>query len=558
NLSYAENVSLDGVTNANQLTGCFDLSNPITVMRNGVDGGVLEIAGGGTEIEICAGDGVSDAFDVTVTGVQPGPTAWVITDSDGIILGLPAGPPFDLEGAGEGICLIWHLSYEEGLEGAVVGNNAADLVGCYDLSNPITVTRNGVNGGDLAIEGGATEIEICAGDGVSDAFNVTLENNIGDNSLWVITDADANILATPDGPPFDLEGAGEGTCLIWHLSYDDSVSLDGVTNAGQLEGCYDLSNPITVTRNGVNGGDLAIEGGATEIEICAGDGVSDAFNVTLENNIGDNSLWVITDADANILATPDGPPFDLEGAGEGTCLIWHLSYDDSVSLDGVTNAGQLEGCYSLSNPITVTRIGVNGGALSRTDGIDEPFAFTVGDGVDDFIPVDAITLIENIGTNSQWVITDDAGVILGLPASPYDVNFEGAEAGTCLVWHLSFEDGLEGAAEGNNAANLVGCYSLSNPLSVVRTTNSGRIALYPNPAKDKVNLDLSNFISNNVSVRVFNLQNVQMLSRELNSRNISRTNSISINVSNYQRGIYFVNVTDNDSGKSYIKRLIVK
>ena len=83
-------------------------------------------------------------------------------------------------------------------------------------------------------------------------------------------------------------------------------------------------------------------------------------------------------------------------------------------------------------------------------------------------------------------------------------------------------------------------------------------ALYPNPTKDKVNLDLSNFISNNVSVRVFNLQNVQMLSRELNSRNISRTNSISINVSNYQRGIYFVNVTDNDSGKSYIKRLIVK
>jgi len=411
----------------------------------------LEIAGGGTEIEICAGDGVSDAFDVTVTGVQPGPTAWVITDSDGIILGLPAGPPFDLEGAGEGICLIWHLSYEEGLEGAVVGNNAADLVGCYDLSNPITVTRNGVNGGDLAIEGGATEIEICAGDGVSDAFNVTLENNIGDNSLWVITDADANILATPDGPPFDLEGAGEGTCLIWHLSYDDSVSLDGVTNAGQLEGCY-----------------------------------------------------------------------------------------------------------SLSNPITVTRIGVNGGALSRTDGIDEPFAFTVGDGVDDFIPVDAITLIENIGTNSQWVITDDAGVILELPASPYDVNFEGAEAGTCLVWHLSFEDGLEGAAVGNNAANLVGCYSLSNPLSVVRTTSSGRIALYPNPAKDKVNLDLSNFRSKNVSVRIFNIQNVQMFSRELNSRNISRTNSTSINVSNYQSGIYFVNVTDIVSGKSYIKRLIVK
>lgn len=559
NLSYAENVSLDGVTNANQLTGCFDLSNPITVTRNGVDGGVLEIAGGGTEIEICAGDGVSDAFDVTVTGVQPGPTAWVITDSDGKILGLPAGPPFDLEGAGEGTCLIWHLSYEEGLEGAAVDNNAADLVGCYDLSNPITVIRNGVNGGDLAIEGGATEIEICAGDGVSDAFNVTLENNIGDYSQWVITDSDGNILALPPGPPFDLEGAGEGTCLIWNLSYASGLSgADIGNNAADLVGCYNLSNPITVTRNGINGGDLAIEGGATEIEICAGDGVSDAFNVTLENALGDNSLWVITDTDANILATPDGPPFDLEGAGEGTCLIWHLSYEDTVSLEGVTNASQLEGCYSLSNPITVTRNGVNGGVLVRTDGIDEPFAFTVGDGTDDFIPADAITLTENIGSNSQWVITDDTGVILGLPSSPYEVNFDGAEVGTCLVWHLSYEDGLEGAAEGNNAADLVGCYSLSNSLSVVRTAASGRIALYPNPTKGKVNIGLSNFGSKDVSIRISNLQNIQMFSKELYLRTISRTQSTSIDVSNYQNGIYFVSVTDNVSGKSYVKRLIVE
>ena len=72
---------------------------------------------------------------------------------------------------------------------------------------------------------------------------------MGDNSLWVITDANLNILGTPPSPPFDLEGAGEGVCLIWHLSYADSVDLTGVTNAADLMGCYDLSNPITVTRS---------------------------------------------------------------------------------------------------------------------------------------------------------------------------------------------------------------------------------------------------------------------------------------------------------------------
>jgi hypothetical protein len=34
----------------------------------------------------------------------------------------------------------------------------------------------------------------------------------------------------------------------------------------------------------------------------------------------------------------------------------------------------------------------------------------------------------------SWVITDEEGVILGLPDSPYDVNFDNeAPAGTCLV-----------------------------------------------------------------------------------------------------------------------------
>ncbi|MFK7810583.1 MAG: T9SS type A sorting domain-containing protein, partial [Saprospiraceae bacterium] len=82
--------------------------------------------------------------------------------------------------------------------------------------------------------------------------------------------------------------------------------------------------------------------------------------------------------------------------------------------------------------------------------------------------VSGITLIGNEGTNSQWVVTDDQGNILGLPPSPEAVNFDDAPAGTCLIWHLSFEDGLEGAMMGANAGDLVGCFNLSNPIEVIR------------------------------------------------------------------------------------------
>ncbi len=154
-------------------------------------------------------------------------------------------------------------------------------------------------------------------------------------------------------------------------------------------------------------------------------------------------------------------------------VVWHLSYEDG--LEGVAMGNNamtdLMGCYSLSNSISVVRSQPAGGVLEGG-----PFEFCVGDGVADNIGSDQIVLSGNSGTNSQWVVTDDQGNILGLPPSFDVVDFDGAGAGTCLVWHLSYEDGLEGVAMGNNAmTDLVGCYSLSNSISVVRSQPVGGV-----------------------------------------------------------------------------------
>jgi len=93
-----------------------------------------------------------------------------------------------------------------------------------------------------------------------------------------------------------------------------------------------------------------------------------------------------------------------------------------------------------------------------------PFEFCVGDGQSDNISDDEITVSGSAGPNLQWVITDDQGNILGLPPTLDVVDFDGAGAGTCLIWYLAFEDGLMGAEVGNNAADLIGCFDLSNPI----------------------------------------------------------------------------------------------
>ncbi len=428
-----------------------------------------------TEIEICAGDGESDAFDVSLTN-QSGPnSAWVITDANGVILGLPPGPPFDLEGAGPGTCLIWHLSFADGLIGAELGMNANDLQGCYSLSNPIIVNRTQPEGGTLA--GGP--FEFCVGDGVADnipAGSITLTGNSGMNSQWVVTDDQGNILGLPPMPSVvNFDGAGTGTCLIWHLSFEDGLMGAAVgMNANDLQGCYSLSNPISVIRSQPEGGTLV--GGP--FEFCVNDGIADIIPegaISLSGIVGSNSLWVITNDQGIMLAfLPTLNGVDFEGVAAGNCLIWHLSFEDGLmgAVVGM-NANDLQGCYSLSNPISVIRndagvicnpnCNVAGGTLAGG-----PFEFCVGDGVADNIPAGSITLTGNSGMNSQWVVTDDQGNILGLPPMPSVVDFDGAGTGTCLIWHLSFEDGLMGAAVGMNANDLQGCYSLSNPISVIR------------------------------------------------------------------------------------------
>jgi len=421
-----------------------------------------------------------------------------------------------------------------------------------------------VYGGDITFVDGETYNSVCVGDGEADYVEVLLENASGRVKQWIITNEEGDILALPDNPSdINFDDAEVGICLIYHLSYngikplvDPSGQGKFTKNINDIVGRFHLSEPIMVERflqptAGV------LEGGP--FEFCVGDGEADHIPegaITLSGNMGTNSAWVVTDEAANILALPASPyDVNFDEAPAGTCLVWHLSYEDNVSFDGVTNASELMGCFALSNAVTVIRKHTEGGTLEGG-----PFEFTVGNGEADNIPDAAITLTGNEGTNSQWVVTNEEGtVILALPTTSYtEVNFDTAPAGTSLVWHLSYEDGLEGLAVDAMVADLAGCFSLSNSVSVVKTAASaGLVYIIPNPSGSTANLDFSNFNSDDVTISIHNLLNARVFNRAYDLRSYS-SRIIPINVSGYNEGLYFVKVTDNSTGKNYIKRLLVK
>jgi len=349
--------------NLEDLMGSFNLSNFIEVERNGLNAGVL--SGGTYEFTV---DGTPDMAtglgldDSEVTGSNQG---FVITDADLNILGLPptleAAQGVDFDGAGVGVCLIWHISYEDGLVGLEAGMNAGNLDGFFALSNSITVTRNGINAG--VISGGPYEFTV---DGMPDMVSgLSIDNSMatGTNSSWVITDDQNNILGLPPSlaavEGVDFDGAGAGVCLIWYLRYEDGLTgLMMGNNVSELDGFYGLSNSITVTRNPLDAGTLS--GGPYTFTV---DGTPDMVSgVMLDatNLNGSNQTYVITDAAGNILGMPptleavEGVDFD--GAGVGVCYIWHLTYEDGLmGLAMGQNANDLDGFFDLSNFIMVTR-----------------------------------------------------------------------------------------------------------------------------------------------------------------------------------------------------------
>lgn len=362
-LTYDEGlVGLAAGRSVQDLDGNFDLSNFVVTNREGLNAGVL--SGGPFEFTVDGSPDMVNGIVLDDSMLNGSRQTFVITDDLNNILGLPptleALEGVDFDGAGPGVCLIWHLTYSEGLSGLDPGNNVSDITGLFALSNSLSVTRNPLNAGML--EGGPFMFTV---DGITDnVTGITLEESMlnGSNQTFVVTDAELNILGLPpslealEGVNFD--GAGVGLCLIWHLTYEDGISgLEPGSNAGDLDGFFALSNSISVYRN-PNAGEIS--GGPFEFTV---DGVPDMVSgISLDNSdaTGSNSTWVITDDQDNILGLPptlaDVEGVDFDGAGPGVCFIWYMRYEEGVTgLMAGGNVSDIEGLYGLSNSISVTR-----------------------------------------------------------------------------------------------------------------------------------------------------------------------------------------------------------
>ncbi|PWL37961.1 hypothetical protein DKG77_14160 [Flagellimonas aquimarina] len=464
---------LEAGLNTSGLAGDYDLSNSLTVTRNGLNAGML--SGGPYNFVVDGTPDMVSAIALDDSMVNGDAQTYVITDDSKNILGIPptleAVKGVDFDGAGVGSCYIFHLTYSGELSGLEGGQNLNDLSGNFALSNFVVVNRNALNAGTLS--GGPYNFVV---DGTPDMVSsITLDDSElnGAAQTYVITDDSKNILGIPPTleavKGVDFDGAGVGSCYIFHLSYSGELAgLEGGQNLNDLSGNFALSNFVVVNRNALNAGTLS--GGPYNFVV---DGTPDMVStVALDDTelTGEAQTYVITDDSKNILGIPPTleavKGVDFDGAGVGSCYIFHLTYSGELSgLEGGQNLNDLSGNFDLSNFVVVNRNPLNAGIISGG-----PFTFKV-DGTPDMVSGIYLDDTNLTGTKQRWVITDDKNNILGLPPTidaVEGVDFDAAGVGVCFIWHITYEEGLNGLDAGNNVADLDGFYALSNSIKVTR------------------------------------------------------------------------------------------
>lgn len=94
-------------------------------------------------------------------------------------------------------------------------------------------------------------------------------------------------------------------------------------------------------------------------------------------------------------------------------------------------------------------------------------------------------------------------------------------------------------------------YKIEDTSLSVEENSKLSFKLFPNPAKDKVSIDLGNLQNEAISVSIFNI-----FGQLIETRHNLTENTISIPLINYKSGVYFVEITLSENSKA-VKKLLI-
>lgn len=162
--------------------------------------------------------------------------------------------------------------------------------------------------------------------------------------------------------------------------------------------------------------------------------------------------------------------------------------------------------------------------------------------------------VNSTDQTQQWTISPvGTGDIYGIvnKKSGYSINnYSGSFAnGTCVVEYTSNIGGSDTQQWYFQKVGLL-LTAVSQPEFLAQQVN-----LYPNPAIDKVSIRLTMNDPQDITITVYNIQGIQKYQTSANILNLGNQ-VITIPLSDYKSGVYFVKIS-NQQGEKIVRKLII-
>ena len=420
---------------------------------------------------ICVGDGASDAFITFIDNEIGANSKWIVSDIDGTIMAVITFNTFNLEGIDPGHCQIFHISYDGTVENLSAGNNINDLLGCFDLSNPIDVIRIA---GETSI--GQLELtspkQFCTGDGIPDTVSVELSTYLGDSLNYLLVDESETILSISDTSYFELEGFSKSDSLtIFAIAYLEGLDrLEVGLTLDKIEGCYSLSNPVGITLGVVDGGTISFGDSISTTVICSNDQIPDTTYLTVNDTCGAYYTYFIFDNNGTILARFETDTLDLDVGTQDTSYLVLVASTDSIS--GIVNINEIVGCFDTSNTLMI--LNSSGEVLANDLNLESPFVVCLPPGVRDTLFLERNG---DIGVILRYVLTDLNDTIIGIFDSD-TIDLSILDLNQYKLYNFAGSNFIEGLEINQSLQNITGCYDLSEPILLnLQEVNGGILSI---------------------------------------------------------------------------------
>ncbi len=433
----------DNIDEVDLTDGCFSLSdNRVTIVRLEATTGEISLEGGGTEVTVCPGDFVPDAIAFDSTGTTLDNFNYLVTDTNNVVIRVAFTDVINFETFPLGVCRVWGLGYN-----GIIMTGPGEIAGedqlaseCSALSpNFVTVIKERPDGGEITLSDGTVSTVVCPMDGEPDLVTVLSTGVEGSNFTYLLTTEENIVIGVREDGTFDFDNAELGSCRIWGLSYQgDLLAMVGDDAAvTQLaSGCFDLSDDfVTVIREEVMGGTVALSGGGTETTICPGEDNETLLSFERFDDSGANFLFVVTDTNNVILEVATDNNFDFGSSPEGVCRVWGLSFFGVLTAEVGDDADLVDlasGCFALSdNFVTVTKLQPVAGTIAFTE---DPAADTLFACNNAGITFD---VSDDAAGDYDFAVLDEDGTLLGFTGRD-GLDFADLATGSYSVVGIAF------------------------------------------------------------------------------------------------------------------------